>query len=85
MEFKLEIQLNKLTDPKTVITCGNGLITPIANLKKVWFKLDRNCNECWEIYSTNSSEANSGYTIRTVSENTKLYEIVNPNILVWVE
>ena len=81
----MKIQLNKLTDPETVITCGNGLITPIANLKKVWFKLDSNSNDCWEIYSTNTSESNFGYTIRTVSENEKRYERVNPNTLVWVE
>lgn len=91
----MKILISKLTDPNTVINI-NGLNTPIANLKRVWFKLDEKDKDFWEVYSVNKKTMSKcydlpeggeyiDYTIRTVSDTAKKYKVLNTNINVWIE
>ena len=91
----MEILISKLTDPNTVVKIGSANI-PIANLKRVWFKLDKNSKDFWEVYSVNKRTMSKcydlpeggeyiDYTIRTVSDTAKKYKVLNANINVWVE
>ena len=48
----MKILISKLTNPDTVVKIGSANI-PIANLKRVWFKLDKDSKDFWEVYSVN--------------------------------
>ena len=91
----MQIELNKLNDINTVIKIDSASI-PIANLKRVWFKLDKNNKDFWEVYSVNKKTMSKcyglpeggeyiDYTIRTVSDTAKKYKVLNANINVWIE
>tara|TARA_A100001011_G_scaffold248280_1_gene256546 strand:- start:4126 stop:4356 length:231 start_codon:yes stop_codon:yes gene_type:complete len=76
----MQIELNKLNDINTVIKIDSASI-PIANLKRVWFKLDKNSEDYWEIYKATLKN----YTIKTVSRNETLYKNLSAKTIVWIE
>ena len=89
----MEIQLHELTNPETIITCANGLTGPVANFNKVWFKLDKDSNEIWEVYAVGTNTAfldadyklRLPYTIRKFSKGVPYYKIAYADTKVWVQ
>lgn len=91
----MEILISNLTNPNTVINI-NGLNTPIANLKRVWFKLNEKDKDFWEVYTVNKKTMSKcydlpeggeyiDYTIRTVSDTARNYKVLNADTYVWIE
>ena len=91
----MKILISKLTNPDTVVKIGSANI-PIANLKRVWFKLDKDSKDFWEVYSVNKKAMSkcydlpeggeyNDYTIRTVSDTARKYKVLNANTNVWIE
>tara|TARA_R100000388_G_scaffold27701_1_gene21557 strand:- start:223 stop:498 length:276 start_codon:yes stop_codon:yes gene_type:complete len=91
----MKILISKLTNPDTVVKIGSANI-PIANLKKVWFKLNEKDKDIWEVYTVNKKTMSKcydlpeggeyiDYTIRTVSDTAKKYKVLNANTSVWIE